>query len=57
MNSDDINYDLLTEALLDLTIIIKRNNELINENTKLKKKMEETENDIRKLKGKKSNNH
>ena len=51
------NNDLMNEALLDLAIILKRNNELKDENNKLRKKMEEKENVIRELRRKKSNSH
>ena len=49
--------NLINEALLDLAIIIKRNNELINENNELRKRMEEKENDIKRLKSKKNNSY
>lgn len=54
MNEND---NLINEALLDLAIIIKRNNELIIENNELRKRMEEKENDIKRLKRKENNSH
>ena len=56
MNTE--NESLFTEALLDLVIIIKKNMDLINENTELRKRIEEeNKNDIRKDKFKKGNSH
>lgn len=51
------NSELINEALLDLAIILKRNNELVNENNELRKKIEEKENDIKRLISKKGNSN
>ena len=51
---DENDDNLFNEALLDLAIILKRNNDLINENNELRKRMEEKNNDSNKSREKSS---